>query len=177
MANIPIEIWSLIEWYIAFLAAIVIYAFLTNRLRKATLILRCGFADQAEKLLAEKCLPPEKEKGLVFLLDHATDGRIPWVFVFALPIFTIENLFRRKKPDSDVEITNKNIKNKYNITMLLWWLSVLGLSPMAALVLIFEIFVLIIVAHPGRTFSGIVTLILPMNRFLDAHRSHKFTTS
>jgi hypothetical protein len=173
MTNIPIDIWSLIEWYVAFLATLVIYAFLTNRLRTATLVLRCAFADRAERLLAENCLPPEKEKALEFSLDHATDGRIPWVFVGALPIFTITSLFVGKK--SDIEITNKNIKDKYNITMLLWWLSVLGLSPMASLVLIFEIFILIILAHPGRTFSGIVTLILPMNRFLDAHRSHKFT--
>lgn len=71
-------------------------------------------------------MPREKERGLEFLLDHATDGRIPWVFVVALPIFTIANLFRLKKTDPDMEITNKNIKNKYNITMLLWWLSVLG---------------------------------------------------
>ena len=174
MTNIPIEVWALIEWYVAFLAALVIYAFLTNRLRKATLSLRCAFAYQAERLLAEKCLPQEKEKALEFLLDHATDGRIPWVFVIALPIFTVTSLFGFKK--SDIEITNKNINNKYNITMLLWCLSVLGLSPMAALILIFEIFIMIIVAHPGRMFSGIVTLILPMNRFLDAHRSHKLTT-
>ena len=171
MTNIPIEIWSLIEWYIAFLAVLVIYAFLTNRLRKATLSLRCAFAYQAERLLAEKCLPPKKEIGLEFLLEHATDGRMPWVVVVALPILTITNLFWAKK--SDIEITNKNIKDKYNITILLWWLSVLGLSPMAALILIFEIFVLIILARPGRAFSGIVTLILPMKRFLDAHRSHK----
>jgi len=116
-------------------------------------------------------LPSEKEKGLEFLLDHATDGRLPWIFVIALPIFTIKTIFGFSK--SDIKITNKNINDKYNITMLFWWLSVLGLSPMAALVLIFEIFVLIILARPGRAFSGIVTLILPMKRFLDAHRSHK----
>jgi hypothetical protein len=174
MTHIPVEVWSLIEWYAAFLAALVIYAFLTNRLRKATLSARCAFAYQAERLLAEKCLPPKKEKALEFLLEHATDGRIPWVLVGALPIFTITSLFGFKK--SDIEITNKNINAKYNITILLWWLSVIGLSPMAALVLIFEIFVLIILlAHLGRAFNGIVTLILPMNRFLDAHHSHKLT--
>jgi hypothetical protein len=168
---LPPEVLYLIKLYVASLAALVAYAFLTNRLRKATLPLRCAFAYQAEKLLSEKCLPREKEITLEFLLDHALDGRLPWMIVIVLPIATAARSLGFIKPEQ--KISSRASQNKFGITALLGLVSVVCLSPMAALIMIIEIFILIIVTRPGRILSSVVTLLIPINRFLDAHSPHR----
>ena len=165
MTDIPNNLWHLVEWYVAFLGAVVFYAFLTNRVRSATMVLRVAFADRAERFIAAKILPEPHQRALEFALEHATDGRIPWLCVAFLPICAVPRLFNLG--DKDPDIRDSKLQDDFKVTMMLWWLSVLGLSPLAALILVAETVIILLVSHPGRTVSAIANFILPIDRLLD----------
>lgn len=146
--DLPGPLVDVIQLHVLFLGALLGYAFVTNRLRKATQPLRERFAREAETLLSERVLPEQEAEVLRFMLRNSFNGFLPWLFAIALPVFAVLDRLGLAQSPGGTWSTPSKLRDRLVLAHSLWVISICAYSPLPGLVMLLWLLVITLIWMP-----------------------------
>ncbi len=146
--DLPALLVHLIQLHLLFLGVLLAYAFVTNRLRKATQPLRERFAREAEKLLGERVLPEQDAEVLRFMLRNSFNGYLPWIFVVAIPFFAVLDRLGLAESPGRTWSRPSELRDRLVLTHSLWVISICAYSPLPGLVMLLWLLIITMIWMP-----------------------------
>lgn len=165
MTMLPEAVQTVVTWYMLGLAALVVYAYIAHRLRRATRDLRDGVIRRLVRDCQDVDRPEDARDMSAFLLDNVANAWMAWAFALLMPVFLICELVAgtRHKParlPSGAAVDRDLLFH--------WFLSVAGLSPLASLILVVEGVLAMLIMLPIRELRAVGRLVVFLDRWLPA---------
>jgi hypothetical protein len=165
MTMLPEAVQTVVTWYVLGLAALIGYAYVAHRLRRATHDLREGVIRRLALESRDMDRPTDVRDMSVFLLDNVANAWMAWTFALLMPVFLVFELLAgtRHKParlPSGAALDRDLLWH--------WFLSVVSLSPLASLIIVIEGVLAMMIMLPITELRAVGRLVVFLDRWLPA---------